>query len=70
MLRGAESNADAKTLLSEVGGQPVKYGAVGTNETNGTVGEEYGTDVLPNIRLQMADPRFVRTPQEGWRFGA
>lgn len=70
MLRGAESNADAKTLLDEVGGQPVKYGAVGTSETNGTVGDGYGTDVLPNIRLQMADPRFVRTPQEGWRFGA
>src|ERR1700733_4591072 len=28
MPRGAESNADAKTLLNEVGGQPVNYGAV------------------------------------------
>ena len=70
MLRGAESNMDAKTLLNEVGGQPVKYGAVGINETNGIVGEQYGTDILPNIRLQMADPQFTRTPQEGWRFGA
>lgn len=70
MLRGAESNVDAKTLLNEVGGQAVKYGAVGTNETNGIVGEQYGTDILPNIRLQMADPQFTRTPQEGWRFGA
>jgi hypothetical protein len=69
MLRGAKSNADAKTLLNEVGGQPVKYGAVGTNETIGTDGEAYGTDVLPNIRMQMADARFVHTPQEGWKFG-
>jgi hypothetical protein len=70
MLRGTESNADAKTLPNEVGGQPVNYGAVGANETNGIVGEQYGTDILPNIRLQMADPQFTRTPQEGWRFGA
>src|SRR5947209_20624135 len=32
MLKRAESNTDAKTLLNEVGGRPVKYGAVGTNE--------------------------------------
>jgi hypothetical protein len=70
ILRGAGSNADAKTLLDEVGDRPVKYGAVGTNETSGIVREQYGTDVLPNTRLQMADPQFTRTPQEGWRFGA
>lgn len=55
LLESADSNAEADALLKELGDRSVRYGSAATT----------GSQME---RLEMSDPRLVRTPQKEQRF--
>ncbi|KAI9698653.1 MAG: hypothetical protein M1836_003763 [Candelina mexicana] len=70
LLKGHDSNAGTKGILEEVGTKDLRYGEVVRVNGGGIRGDVYIPPDTPNTTrtLEMANPAWVRAPQEGSRY--
>ncbi len=68
MLSSIDSNADANTLLREVGDRPIRYGAVTVVHGQALSANSALPRGASNMRLEMFRPDYVTKPQAGWRY--
>ncbi|KAI9745789.1 MAG: hypothetical protein M1835_002533 [Candelina submexicana] len=70
LLKGHDSNAGMKGILKEVGTKDLRYGEVVRVNGGGVRGDVYIPPDTPNTTrtLEMANPAWVRAPQEGSRY--
>ena len=69
MLNSIDSNANANTLLKEVGDRPIRYGVVATVHGQALPANtvlSQGTSA--NVRLEMINPDYTTSPRTGWRY--
>lgn len=70
LLRGHDSNSLAEDILKEVGTKDLRYGDVTRVNGVGVRGNVYVHPDTPNTTrtLEMANPAWVRAPQDGLRY--